>query len=262
MTSSTSRAVEIVQITDAHLGASEDFMLKGINTAETLSQVLAAVSQTPYDWLIATGDISDDFSHASYALFLRMLDQHGISSLICLSGNHDDPAVMQQILQPVALPTIFFDGDWLFICLNTTLANSDEGEVTETDLARLNTLLTQHAQKHVAIFMHHHVVPVQSRWIDAYRLRNHSSFMKHLARYNNVRAVISGHVHQASISPRNGATFYTSPATSLQFVPGCHLPKISTVTASWRKWTFWPDGKVSDQLFSLKKKAMRADEKI
>ncbi|MGB8667757.1 MAG: metallophosphoesterase [Serratia inhibens] len=251
MPDTQSRAVEIVQITDMHLTANENSLLKGVNTAETLTKVLAAVEQASYDRLIATGDISEDFSPASYRLFLTLLARHRIASLVCLSGNHDDPAVMQQILQPVALPTVFCEREWLFVCLNTTLSGEDEGEIAADDLVMLEELLVGHSASYVVLFMHHHAVPVESRWIDRYGLRNSASLMALLARHNKVRAVISGHVHQASETERNGVLFYTTPATSLQFVPYSDQAEVATASPAWRKWFFWPDGRITNQLFFL-----------
>lgn len=246
-----SLAVEIVQITDMHLGADESSLLKGINTADTLTKVLAAIGQTSRDYLIATGDISEDFSAASYHLFLKLLRQNHIAPLVCLGGNHDDLTVMQPILQPVALPRVFCQGSWLFVCLNTTLPGKDEGEIVEEDLVMLEELLTGHSASHVVLFMHHHIVPVKSSWIDRYTLRNVDSLMALLARHDKVRAVISGHVHQASEASHNNVLFYTSPATSLQFVPCSDQAKVEAASPAWRKWFFWPDGSISNQIFFL-----------
>ena len=251
MSHKRSRAVEIVQITDIHLGKDAAFMLKGVNTADTLSGVLAKVRQTSFDWLIATGDISDDFSPASYQLFRDLLRQADLTSLVCLSGNHDNPAVMESVLHSVMLPRVFDEGEWLFICLNTTIVGEDDGEIAEADFIQLETLLAQQSTKHVALFMHHHVISVQSRWIDRYGLRNADRFLALLDRHRHVRAVIGGHVHQTSESQHNGVTFYTTPATSLQFVPHSDKAEVSVDAPGWRKWSFWPDGQITTELYSL-----------
>lgn len=249
MSAQDHRAIEIVQITDMHLAHSEQILLKGVNTAETLSRVLAAIQQTSYDWLVATGDISEDFSAGSYALFKQLLARQNISSLVCLSGNHDDPALMQKVLESIALPTAFCQGEWLFIGFNTPIRGEDTGEIAAADLARLELLLTQHSAKYVAIFMHHHVLPVQSRWIDRYNLINAAAFLALIARHGKVRAVISGHVHQASVTEYQGTLFYTTPATSLQFVPFNDHAEVAIAPPAWRKWSFWPDGHISDNIF-------------
>ena len=92
-----SGAIEIVQITDIHLTADENSHLKGVNTAENLTRVLGEVKHTSYERLIVTGDISEDSSSASYNLFLNLLKQNNISSVVCLGGNHDNISVMNQI---------------------------------------------------------------------------------------------------------------------------------------------------------------------
>ncbi|WP_414147283.1 metallophosphoesterase [Erwinia sp. BNK-24-b] len=249
MSETRRRAVEIVQITDLHLMANERLLLKGVNTAQTLNSVLTAIGQTSYHRLIATGDISEDFSAASYETFKTLLARHRIASLVCLSGNHDDPVMMQEILGPVALPRIFCEGEWLFIGLNTTIKGEDEGEIAAVELAQLDSLLAQHHAKFAAIFMHHHALPVQSGWIDRYGLKNAADLLALVARYPEIKAVIGGHVHQASVQTCKGTLFYTTPATSIQFAPLSEKAEVSATPPAWRKWYFWPDGRISDEIF-------------
>lgn len=252
MCSDSVSAIEVVQLTDLHLGGTKDFLLRNqINTAESLSQVLDCIAPSRFDYLIVTGDISDDSSPESYSLFYEIMSSRGISSVVCLSGNHDSTEVMRDILQPIASSNVIHDNSWLFFCINTSIVGSDCGEVSRKDLNALDELLACGGVKHAAIFMHHHAIPVRSAWIDSYGLQNSQEFMEIIERHEKVRAVISGHVHQASEISRNGVAYYTTPATSVQFMPFSDKPLICSTSPAWRKWYFGTDGKVTSQLYYI-----------
>ncbi|MBF8742109.1 metallophosphoesterase [Pseudomonas guariconensis] len=239
-------------MTDLHLGGEKGFLLRNqIDTADSLSKVLDCVASSKFDYLIVTGDISEDSSSESYSLFCEAIRSRNISSVVCLSGNHDSTEVMREILKPIASSNVFHDNSWLFFCINTSIRGSDCGEVSQEDLKALDELLARRDVKHAAIFMHHHSIPVQSIWIDKYGLQNSQEFIKIIEKHGKVRAVISGHVHQASETRRNGVAYHTTPATSVQFTPFSDKPLVCSTSPAWRKWYFGTDGKVTSQIYYI-----------
>ena len=243
--------IEVVQLTDCHLGATADFTLQGVNPQQTLSAVLAAIASRRCDYLMVTGDISEDGSAASYHHFARLLRQHRIASAFCLPGNHDDPTRLKATLPAFSAVQACVTGRWVFLLLNSHRENADDGEIAPDELERLTTLLRQHHDRHAAIFLHHHVLPLQSRWIDRYILRNGAAFLKRVEEAPNVRAVIHGHVHQAAQRLRQGVTFFATPSTCVQFEAGAAEQRTAGLGSGWRRLRFYDDGRIESDVHYL-----------
>ena len=65
-------AMRLIQITDSHLGPDSEELLLGLNTDDSLIDVLQliAAEQTAVDALVCTGDIASNPHSGSYARFL------------------------------------------------------------------------------------------------------------------------------------------------------------------------------------------------
>ena len=72
-------SVSVLHITDTHLFAAEDGTLLGIDTAESLNAVIDAVlsSGRSFDFVLCTGDLSQDYSTGSYERFARIIRRLG-----------------------------------------------------------------------------------------------------------------------------------------------------------------------------------------
>ena len=88
--------VSIAQLTDIHLFAGIEQSLVGIETEASFQETLATVKKTipQIDFLLLTGDLTQDGSANSYDRLRRSLDRFGIHSY-CLAGNHDDLPIMK-----------------------------------------------------------------------------------------------------------------------------------------------------------------------
>jgi len=69
------------------------------------------------------------------------------------------------------------------------------------------------------VSVHHHVLPVGSAWLDEHILKNNKQFIDLINKFDNVKAVLSGHVHQAFDVEKQGTRYITSPSTCVQFKP-------------------------------------------
>lgn len=69
--SSSDSSIRLLQITDTHLFEAADGSLLSVNTGDSFKAVIdAIVEENPaYDAILATGDISQDHSEASYQRF-------------------------------------------------------------------------------------------------------------------------------------------------------------------------------------------------
>lgn len=213
--------LQLVQFTDPHLFADPRGEMRGVNTLDSLNRTLAAARLNHWtpDALLVTGDIAQDESRESYRLFRSVLEPLSLP-VLCIPGNHDDPGFMQDELDGdfVLLAPVAFE-HWGIVQLSTYVRGSASGELDRAALDSLDRVLAGAARPHFLVCLHHQPVPVGSRWLDGVGLRNPDSFFDVLDRYDNVRGVLWGHVHQQFDGERRGVRLMGSPSTCRQFMP-------------------------------------------
>ena len=212
----------LLHVTDTHLFADADARLRGVDTRATLAQVLASAMAEPRrpDAVLATGDLSQDETAASYARFREMLAPLDVP-VWCVPGNHDAPGAMDGALAsaPFHVGGSFVAGRWSVILLSSFTAGDHGGRVGAEQLAWLGAMLRDHRDRHVLLAVHHHALPLGSRWLDELGLRDADRLLAVVDGAPQVRAVVAGHVHQASDLTRGGVRFLTTPSTCFQFLP-------------------------------------------
>ena len=96
---SSSDSIKLLQITDTHLFAADEGSLLSVKTVDSFNAVVADVLRrnVAFDYILATGDISQDHSAESYQRFAN-----GIEPLekdcFWLPGNHDYKPNMGSVL--------------------------------------------------------------------------------------------------------------------------------------------------------------------
>jgi Icc protein len=247
-------SLNLLQLTDCHLYADPSRCLLGINTLETFDQVLAqALQETGNpDFVLATGDLVHDASDTGYKRLLSRMLLTGIPTY-CLPGNHDIPGKMKYILNQDnvhCINSVQAKG-WSLIFLDSTIANSDGGRLDDDQLALLEVLLQAHPEKHTMICMHHHPVPVGSRWIDTMVLENPDPFFKLIDTNPQVKAVLCGHIHQAFDTEYRGVRLMGTPSTCVQFLPRINDFAIDAIPPGYRWLSLKPNGTIQTGLDSL-----------
>jgi Icc protein len=94
-----SASIRVLQITDLHILPVEGAAIYGADSSASLRAVLdvACALPEPPTLIIATGDLSEDGSAASYLRLREMLIETGLPTYV-LPGNHDDVAQMHRAL--------------------------------------------------------------------------------------------------------------------------------------------------------------------
>lgn len=217
-------ALRFIQITDTHLFDRADGTLRGLNTAETLAAVVAAVRarESRIDGILATGDLSHDGGTPSYRRLIGLLAPLN-APVYCIPGNHDALGVFGCVLKGSRVHSggRLLAGDWQLIFLDTAVPGATHGHLRPAELARLDAALSEHPQRHALICLHHQPVPVGSAWMDRIMLDNAEAFFAVIDMHPNVRGILWGHVHQTFDAMRNGVRLLASPSTCIQFRPGC-----------------------------------------
>ena len=238
--------VLLVQLSDSHLFAEADRTLLGMNTRDSLSTVIELVrlQQPRVDLVIATGDLSQDGTLASYQLFRRLSEQIDAPAR-WIPGNHDEPQVMAQAaVQSSLLEPLLDIGNWRITLLDSAVPGSVPGYLQDDQLQLLARALSEAPERHHLVCFHHHPVPIGCPWMEPIGLRNPEALFAVLDRFPQVRAVLWGHVHQEVDQLRNGVRLLASPSTCIQFEPGSEDFRVDTLAPGYRWLRLLPDGRL------------------
>lgn len=262
MTRLNGKPLRILQITDSHLGRDADESLLGLKTIDSLADVLERAIQLggAFDLVLCSGDMSNDGTAASYERFVKTVRQYFPSvPLAWLPGNHDDPASMKAIRSTAPKSDYLSLGDWRIILLNSRVPFEERGELPQSELNRLERLLESDPQSPTLIFLHHQLVPVGSAWIDQYVVSNAADFFAITDRFDNVRAVSWGHVHQEFCRVRNGVDLLATPSTCVQFKPLSDDFMVDHIMPGYRVYELHPNGVYTTQVGRVAERAYTID---
>lgn len=236
--------MRVVQLTDIHLLADDQALLKGIATTASLQAVLTHLQAQPDrpDLLLLTGDLSQDESPQSYDRLVDLLTPLAIPSY-WLPGNHDHPATMAQCLErpPLRSAKAIHQGGWQILLLDSSRPGDVAGYLSDASLNWLDTQL-QTGPLPTLIALHHPPCSVHSEWADAIALINRDEFLARLRPYPHVRLVIFGHIHQEFQAEAQGITFLAAPSTCIQFKPKVPRFALDDLPPGYRWLELHPDG--------------------
>lgn len=254
-------AVLLVQLSDSHLFADADVTLLGMNTRESLQRVIDLVrEQQPHiDLVLATGDLSQDGTLASYQQFRDMTAPMGAPAR-WLAGNHDEPQIMadaavhSDLLEPVVDV-----GNWRITLLDSAVPGSVPGYLQDQQLQLLVQALSEAPNRHHLVCLHHHPVSIGCAWMEPIGLRNPDALFAVLDRFPQVKAVLWGHVHQEIDDQHNGVRLLASPSTCIQFAPGSDDFQVSDQAPGYRWLRLRADGRLETGVERVKNFAFTVD---
>jgi Icc protein len=240
------KPIRVVQLSDCHLFADVQGKLLGLNTEFSLGKVLELIeSEQPHpDLVLATGDLSQDGSGASYQRFHEHM-KHFSAPVYWLPGNHDLMTMMRhhQALERMS-PCVISMENWRIILLDSTIVGKVPGRFSDAELTFLDHALSQCSNRHVLVCLHHQPVPVGSAWLDEQIVGNAEQFFTVVDRYPEVRGIIWGHVHQVFEAQRNGVRLLSVPSTCVQFKPGSQDFCVDTAAPGYRWLDLYADGRI------------------
>lgn len=251
--SSRMSSLRLTHFTDPHLYGSESGELRGIATLPSLAATLAHAQSRdwPPEALLVTGDIVQDDA-AGYAHFRRLFGSLG-RPVLCLPGNHDEPEAMRRELAaaPFVMGGAVDLGLWRIVLLDSCLPGKAGGYLSAASLAALESALAAVPAKHALVCLHHHPVPMSSRWLDRVGLGNAAEFLEAIDRHPNVRAILWGHVHQSHDALRKGVRLLATPSTCAQFLPCSEQFAVDRRPPGYRTLELRADGSISTEVVWL-----------
>jgi len=234
-----------IQITDCHLGPLTSETLLGLNTDESLHDVLALIAEkeADFDYMVCTGDIASAGHDDCYCRFISIIRQYFSEPLAWLPGNHDSAQLMAKIELPHPPEARSIEqGNWMILLLNSVVPFKVHGNFEQSELDYLQQTLAANPNKHIMVMFHHQPVNVGSAWIDQYIIRNADALFAIIDRHPQVKALVWGHVHQDFVSQRNGVALIATPSTCVQFKPLCDDFTVDTQMPGYRWFDLHEDG--------------------
>ncbi|MBD9501490.1 3',5'-cyclic-AMP phosphodiesterase [Pseudomonas sp. PDM17] len=241
-----SDSVLVVQLSDSHLFAQENGRLLGMDTADSLTQVVRLVGeeQPVIDLVLATGDLSQDGSVESYQRF-RAITAPIDAATRWFPGNHDEMEPMREAAAGTDLLEPVIDlGAWRVILLDSTIPGAVPGQMTVEQIQLLERAIQAAPDKHLLISFHHHPVSIGSQWMDRIGIYNPERLFAVIDRYPNVRCLLWGHVHQEIDRMRGDVRLLASPSTCVQFTPGSEDFCVDSPAPGYRWLRLMLDGEV------------------
>lgn len=229
----------IVQISDTHLFGDKNRKINGANPYQNLKTVMSSIATLPYkpELIVVTGDLSQDCTFESYQHLANLLNRANIKYTL-MPGNHDDVNVINSVFDfNWAKDNVDYSlevNNWFFYMLDTSVYPEEKGFLSDKQLEQFNTALKKNQNKPTIVFMHHHPVLVNSKWIDKSILHDSSKYLDIVKNNNQIKAVLFGHIHQVFETKLNNVMFYSAPSSCYQVLPKTEMFTIEKLTPGYR----------------------------
>ncbi len=244
-----SAGARVIQFTDCHLGPVESETLLGLNTDQSLEDVLQLIQRKePHiDQLVCTGDVASEGNTEGYLRFHKLVRRYFKQPLAWLPGNHDSAEIMSVSAKSLGIePRLVTAGNWLIVMLDSSVPGQVYGHLEASELDYLSYVLRHnHDNKPVMLCLHHQPVNVGSEWIDQYIVKNAAALFDLVGQFSQVKIISWGHVHQEFVGKRNNIDLFATPSTCVQFKAQCKKFTVDTLMPGYRWFQLNPDGSFS-----------------
>lgn len=246
--------MNVLHLSDPHLFANDQGSLLGVNTQESFCAVLDDVRAKGIDpdVIVVTGDISQDYSPASYQYFAEKIAQFG-KPVFTLAGNHDETELFKTYLSS---PPLFnhkqvLTDHWQILMLNSHVEGEVHGKISGEELEWLGDCLERNTDLPTMVFMHHHPIPVGSDWLDEIGISNKDQLLELVTRHPQVKLCGFGHVHQFSEHKIDNALYCSVPSTCVQFKRHSADFAASSETPGYAVYQCQSNGAINKQQFRV-----------
>lgn len=248
-----SKPFSLVQISDCHLLAESQTTYNGINTTNTLQQVLDHIRATALpDLLLLSGDIAQDELAQTYEHLASQLTVLNCPILI-LPGNHDDTAYLAQ--QPHWQSQYWQNEHWQIIALDSNGPGRYQYSSTlaESELIRLDQLLCAHRQ-HAIIALHHPPIRMAQGWSDETLVDNRKVLQQIIQRHPQIKAVVWGHVHCAWDYHDGHIHWLSCPSSYALFtIAATQFTPMASAGVGYRRLSLYANGNINSQVVLLRR---------
>jgi Icc protein len=192
---------------------------------------------------VLTGDLASDAQQGAYQQLNKILIQNK-KRAIWLPGNHDRLSLMQENLSDYPYQPVYEHEYWAVLMIDSSVPGQAGGKISNQQLSQLEEQLEQLKDKYLLVAMHHSPVSLNSQWLDEHRISNHQKLHSLLVANGNVKAVITGHIHQQHETDWQGIKVYSTPSTCFQFAENSDQFALTDKKPAYRWLDLQPDGHI------------------
>ena len=259
---SADQDIKFIQISDSHLLQDNRQRLIGVDTGASLRAVIDLVSnEENVSGILASGDLSQDGSLQSYQRFSEITQTTGVP-VYWIPGNHDDSKYFHD---PDGFPLKKRDlievGNWRVLLLDSVIPGKESGLLADSELEYIENNVINDGKHHLLV-MHHQPISCGSAWLDSMILENADDFIRLISSKDNIRAVLYGHIHQASRQQLAGISFFSTPSTCFQFKPRTDEFTLDTRLPGYRKIILKNDGSIETDVIRIKNYHLELDPMV
>ena len=102
--------------------------------------------------------------------------------------------------------------------------------------------------EHCLVCLHHNPVPGSASWMEGIGLHNDEAFLAIIDRFEFVRAVVYGHIHQELDFERNNVRYFCTPSTCIQFKPEVTEFALDDMSPAYRWLNLYDDGQIESAI--------------
>ena len=217
----------IAHISDPHIAEGNKKAYGIVPTAENLTLCVEHINQLipKPDLVLVTGDITYDGHIDEAKRAANILDKLKAPYYI-VPGNHDDRSTLLSTFGGNACPVkdknfinyVIEGYDIRLIGMDSSIPNDAGGELCDKRIEWLEKQLSINPEKPTIIFMHHPPANFGVLETDEDGFIGADKLGKLLARYNNIKGILCGHIHLTAHLGWCGTVISTAPSMGLQLV--------------------------------------------
>ena len=193
----------VVQISDTHLQAEPNTPVDK-NPDASLRATLDAVRDIDADLVILTGDLADDGSTAALERLQQAVGTLG-SPMLAIGGNHDDVGNVHGVFGSDETADV---GAWRVVGVESVIPGEIHGAV---DVEELTDRLDSLDDRPTIIAIHH--PPRSPSTHPMFQLIGAEQMLSALRVRPHVRAVVSGHLHEAFERRSGDLSVFSGPSS-------------------------------------------------
>jgi 3',5'-cyclic AMP phosphodiesterase CpdA len=212
----------ILHFSDTHLISGDSSLYGDVDADFYLKQIFAEVVESGArpEAIIFTGDIADTGEPEAYAKARTMAQAFADATgaeLIWVMGNHDDRANFRMGLLGEAGSTEPIDNVYQFgglriISLDTSVPGHHYGELEQSQLNWLSSVLETKSEEGTILALHHPPVPSVLDMAATVELRDQKSLAEIISN-SDIRTIIGGHLHYSSFTTFAGIPVSVASST-------------------------------------------------